>query len=168
MRQVDLNKPNKNKHLKGFTLVEVVITLVVFSICSVGLINALNFFRENGAKATEIKQAYWIAEDYLTFILSKKYHALLDDTCLAAPDEFTDFDKICQFDGLVHESAHSMDGSTPAGLSQYRVEIALTHDFHLGHLTTGLAENKKMLITVSITGPSGAIYRHSSVAFYED
>ena len=144
---------------KGFSLIELVITIVVIGIALSALSTSL--FSAVGRNADPLWQskATQLSQAYLDEILSMRYqeNSLLGGgivgTCaIAGPEEGVGnrslFDDVDDYDGLV-ETASFLDITTSSNYAGYTVSIAVTC---VG--PTNVAVNDSKLIAVTITSPT--------------
>ena len=133
----------------GATLVELIVSIIVLSILSVGIMTVISNTLLNSAKPLLHTQAIAIAESYMAEILSKP----MDDP--AGSDGETlraNFDDINDYDGLADNAgAKDRAGSLISGLEGYNVAVSVT----VASSINGLAGGKK--ITVTVTHDSGTI-----------
>ena len=129
-------RPHK---LRGATLVELVITIVIISISVGAVIGTLSKMTAHSADPMIEAQAVAIAESYLEEIMLKSY---LDPTtgtvCPAAPAGGRSvYDNICDYNGLVNVGALDQSGAAPTGLnlSAYTVTVTVNQAASLNNLS---------------------------------
>ncbi len=114
----------------GFTLVELIVSMLVISIALSGTLMVLNTVTVHSADPMIMQQAAAIAEAYLDEITLKSY---LDpgpdpDTgqlCPAAEASRNLYDNICDYDGLSDSGARDHNGNAITGLEDYQVDVSV-------------------------------------------
>lgn len=150
---------SKGLNSKGFSLIELVITIVVLGIALSALSSSL--FSGVGRSADPLWQskATQLSQAYLDEILSMRYQENSPlgggavGTCSIAGAETGEssrslFDDVDDYNGLA-ETATFLDGSTTSSYSGYSVSIVVSCNDHLGASST----NSK-LITLTVTTPT--------------
>lgn len=135
---------------RGFTLVEVILTIVVISIVAVGLLSAQAVIIGRSADPMISRQSIAIAEGYLNEILAKDF---LDPntatTCPAAPATRSLYDNVCDYDGL--SGAVTDQFGNGMGLTGYSASVEISASSGLNNLSS----NDALLATVTVTDPIG-------------
>jgi MSHA pilin protein MshD len=108
--------PNR---VKGVTLVELVISIVVVSIAVAAVLGVLSLLAKSSADAMIRNQAVAIASAYLEEIRMKNYAA---DAVEASRSLYND---VSDYNGLTNVGAQDQLGNAIAGLSQYTVTITV-------------------------------------------
>jgi MSHA pilin protein MshD len=129
---------------RGFTLVELIISMVVVSIALGGVLMVMNYTVQRSADPMLQHQALAVAESYLEEILLRPYND-------APPDGETDrnlFDDVDDYDGLEDEGAYDQNGDAIIpGLESYDVSVAVAD-----WTPNGIAGKR---VTVTVTDPAG-------------
>jgi MSHA pilin protein MshD len=132
---------------RGFTLIELVISIVVVSIALGGVLMAINYTVTHSADPMLQHQAVAIAESYMEEILLKPF---------ADPDGVDDeidrvqFDDVDDYDGLNDNEARDQTDTPIAGLGDYTVAVTV-----LGTALNGIGAANSMQITVTVSHPVG-------------
>jgi len=120
----------------GFTLVELVISIVVISIALTGTLIAMQRTNASSADPMIVRQAVSVAEAYLAEILYKPY---LDPNSVLCPAPNaggrTEYDNICDYDALDDNGARDQNDAAMSGLSRYRVRVDVDPNATLGALS---------------------------------
>ena len=127
--------------LRGFTLVELIIFIVVVSVGLAGILSVMDITVKSSADPMVRKQAVALADSLLEEVLLKAYAD--PDSTNAGETGRTDWDNVDDFNGRT-----ATDFSLPASLSGYGVAISVSNDTS----TLGSAPNipaKKVTVTVS-------------------
>jgi MSHA pilin protein MshD len=105
--------------LRGFTLIELVVSITVLSIAIFGVLGALASVSAKSADAMISQQATTIASAYLNEVLQKPFGAADGQTARAALDVVGDYA------GLTDVGARDQTGAAVAGLGQYTVTVSV-------------------------------------------
>ena len=135
-----------HKTQSGFTLVELVISMVIIAICLTGIFQVVIFTTQHSADPLMTHQAVAIAESYLEEILSHPYSDPSGPNNESARDVFDD---VGDYDGLNDTGVHDREGNVVNGLTAYNVAVAVDSE----NLTGGVKAKK---ITVTVTPPAGS------------
>ena len=148
----------RGKAQAGFTLVELILTIVILSIVSVGLMQAQATIVSRSADPMLERQSLAIAESYLEEILSKAYlDPATGSLCPAAPGGGRAvYDNVCDYSGLSGAPADQW-GTALADLSAYSVAVTVASSSQLN----GLANTEALRITVAVTDPLSRTLRLS-------
>lgn len=137
-----------NKRLRGFTLIELVIFIVVVSAGLAGILSVMNSVVRSSTDPMVRKQTIAIAESLLEEILLKDYANPTGGYTGAVRAQFDD---VSDYAGYTSTGIVDLTGASVAGLGNYNISavtVASSTDL------TGVAAKK---ITVSVTGPGDAI-----------
>jgi MSHA pilin protein MshD len=107
---------------RGFTLIEVIVSIVVLAIAIVGVVAGLSAVAVRSATTMVNQQAVAIASSYLNEVLQKPFGTGAPDG--AAPR--SQFDVVADYAGLTDVGVHDQTGAAVPGLSQYTVAVAVT------------------------------------------
>jgi MSHA pilin protein MshD len=124
----------------GFTLIELIMSMVIISIALVGIFSVINITTLHSADPIVQHQAIAIAESYMDEILQQSYSG-------TASSVRADFNNVDNYNGLVNIGVQDQQGVAIAGLSQYTVTVGVSAP---STLSGGV--NVKQ-ITVSVSGP---------------
>ena len=156
--------------LRGFTLIEVIIFIVVVGAGLAGILSVMNTVVKSSADPLIAKQTVAIAESMLEEILLKEFcdpdSATLSPTAppvcpasrIAADQEATraDYDDVDDYNGYAHTGIVDLTGTAVAGLASYNitnVTVAVTTAAQNAALNAVGAKR----VTVTVTGPQGPI-----------
>jgi MSHA pilin protein MshD len=147
------------KQMKGFSLIELVITIVVLGIALSALSGSI--FSSVGRNADPLWQskATQLSQAYLDEILSMRYQEAsplgggsIGSCAEEGPEEGVGnrslYDDVDDYDGL-NETADFLDTTTPSSYTGYTVDIEVDC---VDHLNAGSTSSK--LIVVTITSPA--------------
>lgn len=105
---------------QGFTLVELIISMVVVSIALGGVLMVMNYTVLHSADPMLQHQAVAIAESYLEEVL---LHAYSDPDGTSGESLRRLFDDVDDYDGLTDAGARDQEGTAIAGLEAYTVSV---------------------------------------------
>lgn len=133
---------------RGFTLIELVISIVIISVGLTGCIFALTTASRYSADPMIKQQASSIAKSYMEEIISKEFPTTVP--CGAPPGGGrTTYTNICDYHGLNNIGVKNQNDQPVAALSAYNVTVNIdTSGAILGGLTSG-TELIRIDITVS-------------------
>ena len=146
---VDIDKVSKgglNFRQSGFTLMEVLITIVVLSIAAVSMMSVFVNTVKTSASPIIQHQAAAIAEAYMEEIQLKAFE---DPTGDNTGESRSTYDDIQDYN-LLTEVATDQSGTPIVGLSAYTVAVSVTGQALVGTSTT-IAGTDSMLIKVSVS-----------------
>ena len=132
---------------RGFTLVELVVSITIVAVAVVGVLGALTANASQGANRMIRQQATSIASAYLEEISQKSFAdpgGGTGETARAA------FDDVSDYNGLADVGACDQLGNAIPGLSSYRVNVTVG----AGTLT-GVPAADVRLIVVTVRHSSG-------------
>ena len=134
---------NCYRHSRGFTLIELVISLVVVSVALGGVLMAINYTVTHSADPMLQHQAVAIAESYLEEILLKPFADPDDDDDESSRSLFDDVD---DYHDWSDSGARDQTGTVITGLTNYNVTVTV-----VGTTLNGIdaADSKKITVTVS-------------------
>jgi MSHA pilin protein MshD len=139
-----LSKNHISINQSGFSLIELVITIVVLGIALTALSSSLFSGVSQNANPLWQTKATQLSQAYFDEILSMKYQddsplgggSAISGTCsINGPEtgenDRSDFDDVDDYDGLI-ETAHFLDSTIPSTYGGYNVNIQVTCEDHLG------------------------------------
>ncbi len=135
------------RHSRGFTLIELVISMVVISIALGGVLMVMNYTLQHSADPMLQHQAVAIAESYLEEVLLRPYS---DPDGVDGETVRNLLDDVDDYDGWTDNGVRDQEGTAIAGLEDYTVSVAVANTA----LNGILAANCKR-VTVTVTHPSG-------------
>jgi MSHA pilin protein MshD len=133
----------RRKNDRGFTLVELIISMVVVSIALGGVLMVMNYTIWHSADPMLQHQAVAIAESYLEEVL---LHAYTDPDGSSGESLRSLFDDVDDYDGLSDTGARDQNGSAISGLENYTVTVDVA-----GGVLSGVACKK---VTVRVSHPA--------------
>lgn len=139
----------RTRRPRGLTLIEMALFIVVVGAGTAGIMSVLNYSVSRSADPFPVKQALSVAEAMLDEILAKSY------TPLPGTGSRSAYDDVDDYNGYSAVGVTTITGSALAGLSNYRVDVAVA-----GAALGGVAAK---LVTVTVTYPAagGQPYRLS-------
>jgi MSHA pilin protein MshD len=105
---------------RGFSLVELIISMAVVSIALGGVLMVMNYTVLHSADPMLKHQAVAIAESYLEEVL---LHAYTDPDGASGESLRSLFDDVADYDGLTDVGARDQNGNAIAGLEAYTVSV---------------------------------------------
>ncbi len=138
---------------RGFSLIELVITIVVIAIALTAVLLALDQSVGASADPMAVTQAVAVGQAYLEEIQGKSY---TDQPC-PSPCTQADYNDIDDYNGLVNVGAENQFGQPISGLSDYTVQVTVSDETFEG------APAK--LITVNVTRTALANITLSALRF---
>ena len=118
---------------KGFTLIEMIMSMLIISIALIGIFSVMNMTVSRSADPMIQNQAVVIAESYLEEILLMDFCDDPADTVncpLASGSETGEtrstFDDVDDYNGLSDSGATDQSGTVITGLSEYNVTVSVT------------------------------------------
>ncbi len=126
----------------GFTLIEVVMSIIIISIALVGVYLVMNTTTAASADPMLRHQALAVAESYLEEILLKPF---ADPDGTDGETLRSDFDDVDDYHNLNDDGARDQDNNLIAGLEKYTVQISVTAE-DLGG--SGLGNTLRIDVTV--------------------
>ena len=138
---------SKLNQTHGFTLVELVISIVVVSVALGGVLMAINYTVSHSADPMLQHQAVAIAESYLEEILLKPF---ADPDGVDGESSRALFDDVDDYHGLNDSGARDQVGTAIAGLSDYTIAVTV-----IGASLNGITTANSKEITVTVSHPVG-------------
>ena len=123
----------------GFTLLEIIVTLVVISIAAATLMSVFSSTVRTSADPMIQQQAVSIAEAYMEEILLK-------DFAVGPGASRATFDDVRDYNGLTDVGARDQNNNAIAGLGAYTVAVLVADDALNGIVAT---DSRRIDITVS-------------------
>lgn len=103
----------------GFTLIEIVVSLVILAIAVCGSMAALSAISVQSADAMVTEQAAVVASAYLNEVLQKPFGAFDGHTTRST------FDVVDDYNGLNDVGVRDQTGTLVSGLGQYNVTVSV-------------------------------------------
>lgn len=114
---------------RGVTLVELVIFIAVISVGLVGTLLVMHYTARHGADPMVREQALLIAESYMEEILAKRFIDPTSGTTRTCPTPEggrTNYDNVCDYNGLGDAGARDQFGNAVTGLENYNVAVVVS------------------------------------------
>lgn len=144
---------------RGFTLIELVVSIVVLSIGVTTFLTLILQTTRDSPDAMIQEQAYAIAQSYMEEILSQPFcdpdfstdcrancTANACTTCSLAEGSRNLFDDVCDYDGLSDNGAEDFNGPI-AGLSGYNVDVTVDDS---GATLNGLSSATGQVVRIDV------------------
>lgn len=155
----------------GFTLVELVVTMVVISVAVLGISQALAFALSRQSDGLWQAKAVALAQSYVDEIVSRRYDeaspvggvppcapAAIACTPVGPDGESrSGFDDVDDYDGLDEQPPLDVEGNPRSEYAGYRVQVSVAYVDAAQASALGLDDTSDAkLITVSVTPPGQA------------
>ena len=160
----------RNIQHQGFTLVELVMTIVIMGVAAVGITAALSFGLRHQSDGISYARSVALAQAYMEDILSKRYDENTPlggvpacsptTTACSSSANFNDgesraqFDDVDDFHGVDDSPPLNVDGGNRDAFARYRVQVNVAYanptqitGFGLTHATDA------KIVTVTVTSP---------------
>ncbi|MCZ6503458.1 MAG: prepilin-type N-terminal cleavage/methylation domain-containing protein [Gammaproteobacteria bacterium] len=145
---------------KGFTLVELVVSIVVLGISVTTFLTLVLQTTRDSPDAMIQEQAYAIAQSYMEEILSQPFcdpdfstdcrtdctASTACTTCSLAEGSRNQFDDVCDFNGLSNNGAEDFNGAI-TGLSAYNVDVTVDDS---GVTLNGLSSASGQVVRIDV------------------
>jgi MSHA pilin protein MshD len=131
-----------HKCQQGFTLIELIISMVIISIALGGVLLAINFTVSHSADPLIQHQAIAIAEAYMEEILLQEYYDPDDDPAVVE-DSRDLYDNVDDYNELIDVGAHNQMGTAISDLENYTVSVIVAD------VTLNTVPAKKITVTVN-------------------
>jgi MSHA pilin protein MshD len=164
---------------RGFTLIEVVVTMLIISIAALGVMYSLGLGLRHQSDALWQAKAVALAESYMEEILARRYDEQSPlggeppcSTTIAcsAPGAFDDgesraeFDDVDDYDGLVEQPPRDVSGNPRADYDSYRVAVTVAYPNPTQIASLGLdTGTDAKLVTVTVSTPEGGAMTFSAL-----
>jgi len=142
-----MSRVNGSGNSRGFTLIELVISMVVVSIALGGVLMVMNYTVQHSADPMLQHQAVAIAEAYLEEAMLRSF---ADPDGIDGETARDLLDDVDDYDGLSNVGALDQEGTAIAGLEDYSISVTVVNTAFNG---ISAANCKK--VTVTVTHPSG-------------
>lgn len=141
------------RSIRGVSLAELVISMVVVSVALAGTLSVMNLTTLHSADPMLEAQGLSVAEAYLEEILLRSFADPDDGGVCGAPEASRAlYDDVCDYDGITDVGAVDQDGSAVAGLEAYTVAVTVDPTADLNGLS-GAAN--VLRVDVRVTHPTG-------------
>ena len=137
----------------GFSLIELVISIVIIGIAVAGILNVMNVTTQHSADPMIQHQALAIAEAYLEEIELKAFcdptlnpsPGVCTNVCPAAEAARDLYDNVCDYNGLSDSGAQDQTGTAITGLEPYAVDVTV-----IPEALSGIAASDSLRIDVRV------------------
>ncbi|MBI5752730.1 MAG: type II secretion system protein [Hydrogenophilales bacterium] len=135
--------------LRGFSLIEVIVFIMIVSIALAGVLSAMNFTTQHSADPLVRKQAIAVAESLLEEVALHDFANPSGGFSGAATQaNRQSFDDIGDYNNFTTSGIYTIDGTQISGLTGYNVSVTV-----VGSVLSGIPVTGASLITVTVTGP---------------
>jgi len=135
---------------RGFTLIEVILTILILGIVSIGLVSAQAVMAARSADPMISRQAIAVAESYFDEIFAKDYLDPVTGTvCPSAPASRALYDNVCDYNGLAGGITDQFGNNS--GLLGYSASVSVSPSANLN----GLTSSDVLLVSVRVSDPLG-------------
>jgi MSHA pilin protein MshD len=123
-----------SSHQSGFSLIELVISIVIIGIAVTGILSVMNITTRHSADPMIQQQALAIAEAYLEEIELRAFCDPSDPSlpgacsnpCPGAEAARDLYDNVCDYNGLSDSGARDQTGTAVTGLEDYTIDVTVT------------------------------------------
>jgi MSHA pilin protein MshD len=118
---------NRRFNVNGFTLIEIIVTIVVLAIASTTLLSVFTSTVSTSVNPMIQQQAISIAEAYMEEIMLKSFD---DPDGSGVEATRPEFDDVRDYNGITNESISDQNGSaaTITALNAYRITVKVTNE----------------------------------------
>ena len=160
----------RRKQNQGFTLVELVMTIVIIGVASVGITAALGFGLRHQSDGISYARSVTLAQAYMEDIMGKRYdeNTPIGGVPACSPSttpcslaaNFNDgesrhqFDDVDDFNGVDDSPPLNVDGTDRDAFARYRVQVNVAYANAAQISGFGLTDTTDAkIITVTVTSP---------------
>ena len=140
--------------IRGVSLIELVISIVILSVAVIGVLSALGTISGRSADPMIRGQSIAIAEAYLEEISLSQFAAVAGCPTVPGAGGRVNYSHICHYNGLADAGAVDQNGNAIADLANYNVAVTVSNSGNLG----GLASAVSLRIDVNVTGPTNETF----------
>jgi len=163
-------RPSVAGRVGGFTLIELIVTMLIISIAALGVTYSLGLGLRHQSDALWQAKAVALAEAYMEEVLARRYdeHAPSggqppcspSTTACSAANAFndgesrTEYDDVDDYDGLIEQPPRDADGSSRPDYASYRVAVTVAYADPSQIAALGLdAATDAKLVTIAVSTP---------------
>ena len=132
--------------MRGVTLVELIVSIVIISIAVTSVLGVLSAVATNSAAVMVQQQGVGIASAYLNEVLQKSFN---DPNGGGVEASRNLFDNVDDYNALPDAIVRDQNGHAIAGLGQFRVTVSV-----VPHSLNGLTAAQARRVDVTVTHPS--------------
>jgi MSHA pilin protein MshD len=164
---------------RGFTLIELVVTMLIISIAALGVTYSLGLGLRHQSDSLWQAKAVALAESYMEEILARRYDensplggpppCSTTTIACSAPGAFGDgetraqFDDVDDYDGLIEQPPLDAYGNPRADYDSYRVAVSVAYADAAQIASLGLdSGTDAKLVTVTVSTPEGGAMSFSA------
>ena len=161
-----------SKRNSGFTIVELIMTILILSIATAGVVGSLSYGLRYSADAMPRAKTVALAQAYFDEIMAKRYDettplgglpacsvATIPCTDAAAFDDGevrSSYDDVDDFHGLDERPPRNADGMAMTDYDEFRVQIAVRYPDATETAALGIgASTDAKLVSLTVTTPDG-------------
>ncbi len=158
---------------RGFTLVEMIVTILIIAIASVGITSSLSFALAHQSDGIWRTKAVALAQAYAEEIMARRFDENTPNGGLPACSTATvncstsanfddgetrpEFDDVDDYDGLNDLPPVDAQGNVRTGYNNYRVQVAVAYPTGAQMTAFGLSTaTDAKIVTLSVTAPGQA------------
>ena len=137
-----------NQHCKvnGFTLIEIIVTIVVLAIAATALLGVFTNTVRTSANPMIQQQAISIAEAYMEEITLKGFN---DPDGSGVEASRSSYDDVRDYAGITNAAISDQNGNTITALNAYRITVNV-----VGDAFNGIAAADSLRIDITVTHPA--------------
>ncbi len=133
------------RRLRGVTLIELIVAIVVLAIAVTSIIGFLSSIAARSADSLVREQAVAIASSYLNEALAKPFGS-------SGALTRANFTAVSDYSGLIDNGAHDQSGAALANLTQFRVAVSV-----VAGVLGAVPANEVVRVDVTVNHPSGVV-----------
>lgn len=119
-----MSPKQQSSNIYGFTLIEIIVTIVVLAIASTALLSVFSSTAATSANPVIQQQAISIAEAYLEEISQKSF---IDPDGIAEANDRSIYDNVADYNNLLGTVVSDQNNIAVTGLSDYEVTVTITN-----------------------------------------
>lgn len=133
---------NHYRRQTGFTLIEIITTIVVLSIAATAILSVFTGTIRSSANPVIQQQAISIAEAYMEEIMLKSFN----DPDSTSGESRADFDDVLDYNGLNDVGARDQNDNPIASLADYTISVSVVNSS-----LNGITSSDAFRITVNVS-----------------
>lgn len=159
-----VNREHRPVRMRGITLVELVMFVLVISVGLAGTLLVMTYTSQRSADPMVREQALLIAESYMEEILAKRFIDPTSGTTRTCPSPEggrTNYDNVCDYNGLSDTGARDQFGNAVTGLENYSVAVTVSGGTGItlgptGNLVANTGSVRVLRVDVRVTHSTSA------------